>query len=377
MTTCATNRMVLALSVMMMLAARGPAWADGAAGTEGPVDPARVQAAVAGGLKWLADHQIKEGPDAGSWPQCGDYPTAVASLSGLALLANGHMPNRGAYSNEVARALVYVKASMTRDGYLGARGNSMYVHAICTLFGLSCLGTSQDPKDDRELAEWCRRSLKVIVAAQDVRKIEGEQGGWKYDPSDNRSDLSVTSWQMLALHAARQCGYPIDPACLERGLRYMESGRKDIGNGLSGFLYQPGPRGAGKEPEPGVSGAAVFIKSLVDPDADIGSACAYLRQFSPAWGGPQYAGYFYFVSFYLAQGMLQQGGEAWAAYSGALQKVLLEHQDGDGHWFFPEDNHRIESDAGVGPAYATAMAVLMLSLEKQYLPLYQRQMKLY
>jgi hypothetical protein len=30
-----------------------------------------------------------------------------------------------------------------------------------------------------------------------------------------------------------------------------------------------------------------------------------------------------------------------------------------------------------GPAYPTAMAVLILSLEKQYLPMYQRQKQLF
>jgi hypothetical protein len=345
----------------------------GAVPGEIPVDPARVQAAVAGGLKWLADHQVLEGPDAGSW-ECRQYPTAVASLAGLAFLANGYLPAQGAYSNVVSRALGYVKASMAPDGYLGTQGNSMYVHAMCMLFGLSCLGMSPELKQDQELAEWCRRGLNVIIQAQKVPKRAGEQGGWRYAPSTMESDLSVTSWQMLTLHAARQCGYPIDPVCLQEGLRYIDSSWKERDKGIGGYLYRPG---VSKEPEAGMSGSAAFIKSLMEPDADTGPVRAYLRQFPPAWGGPQYNGYFYFVSFYLAQGMLQQGGEDWAAYSSALQRNLLDNQAGEGYWYFPPDNRPIESEGGVGYPYSTAMAVLMLSLEKQYLPMYQRQMRLY
>ena len=128
-----------------------------------------------------------------------------------------------------------------------------------------------------------------------------------------------------------------------------------------------------------MSGAAVFIKSLMEPEADTAllKTCEYLRQFPPAWGGSQYNGYFFFVSFYLAQGMLQQGGEAWTDYNATLQKILLAHQEGDGHWAFPPDNRSNESEGTIGYPYATAMAVLMLSLEKQYLPMYQRQMRLY
>lgn len=345
------------------------------AATEGllPVDPAHVQAAVAGGLKWLADHQIKEGPDAGSW-ECRQYPSAVASFAGLAFLANGHMPGSGKYSNEVTRAMNYVKAGMTPEGYLGMQGDSMYVHAICTLFGLSCLGMSTDLQADQELAEWCRKSLKVITEAQKIPKRNGQQGGWRYSPSTSESDLSVTSWQMLTLHSARKCGFTVDPACLQEGLRYIDSGWKDVGSGVGGFKYRPG---VSKDPEAGVSGAAVFIKSLIEPDADMGKTREFLRQFPPAWGGPYYNGYFYFVSFYLAQGMLQQGGRDWDSYSASLQRILMEHQDGDGHWGFPSDNRPIEGEDGVGVPYATAMAVLMLSLEKQYLPMYQRQMRLY
>jgi hypothetical protein len=370
MTTFVINALIYSVSLTVGL---GAAFAGESAEVMAPVDPARVQAAVAGGLKWLADHQVKDGPDAGSW-ECRQYPSAVASFAGLAFLANGHMPGRGKYSNEVTRALNYVKAGMTQDGYLGLQGNSMYVHAICTLFGLSCLGMSADLKDDQELAEWCRKSLKVITQAQKIPKRNGEQGGWRYSPSTSESDLSVTSWQMLTLHSARQCGYPVDPACLQEGLRYIDSGWKEVGGGIGGYVYRPG---VSKEPEAGMSGSAIFIKSLIEPDADMSKIREYLRQFPPAWGGPYYNGYYYFVSFYLSQGMLQQGGSDWESYSAALQKVLLDHQEGDGHWGFPSDNRPIEGDGGVGSTYATAMAVLMLSLEKQYLPMYQRQMRLY
>jgi len=371
MTTFATNLKWIAIFVLAV--GKWSALAQESTEVVVPVDPARVQAAVAGGLKWLADHQIKEGRDAGSW-ECRQYPSAVASFAGLAFLANGHMPGRGKYSNEVTRTLNYVKAGMTQDGYLGTQGNSMYVHAICSLFGLSCLGMSMDLKDDQELAEWCRKSLKVITQAQKIPKRNGEQGGWRYSPTTGESDLSVTSWQMLTLHSARQCGYPIDPVCFQEGLRYIDSGWKEVAGGVGGFVYRPG---VSKEPEAGISGSAVFIKSIIEPDADVGKTREFLRQFPPAWGGAHYNGYFYFVSFYLAQGMLQQGGSDWDSYSAALQKILLEHQEGDGHWAFPSDNRPIEGEGGVGATYATAMAVLMLSLEKQYLPMYQRQMRLY
>ena len=78
-----------------------------------------------------------------------------------------------------------------------------------------------------------------------------------------------------------------------------------------------------------------------------------------------------FGAFYMTQGMFQIGDPAWERYFTPLRALLLDHQAGDGSWpFAPDDAHQGRL---AGPAYSTAMAVLILSMEKQYLPMYQRQ----
>jgi len=336
-------------------------------------EPKQVEAAVTAGVRWLVKNQIAAGADAGSWEGT-QYQTTVASLAGLALLANGHLPGEGEAGKAVDRAMRYVQASMTPDGFVGARGNSMYVHAICTLFGLSYLGMSPAAAQEQELAAWCRKSIRLIIQAQGVRKTDVDQGGWRYGPLSADSDVSVTSWQLLALHAARQCGFEVPEEVLARGLNYLNRAFVEKADGAAGFVYRPG---VSQSPEPGVTGAALFIKSLLEREADgkFVTSYEYLRKFSPAWGGEQYKGYFYFVSFYVAQGMFQLGDKPWAEYRSPLQRLLVEHQLSDGTWEFPPDN-RLQQDS-VGPAYATAFAVLLLSLDQQYLPMYQRQMGLF
>ncbi|GAG40404.1 unnamed protein product, partial [marine sediment metagenome] len=76
----------------------------------------------------------------------------------------------------------------------------------------------------------------------------------------------------------------------------------------------------------------------------------------------------------LTQGLFQIGGPVWKAYYAKLVQILLEQQESDGRWPFPNDN--LEESRKAGSVYTTAMAVLMLSLEKQYLPIYQRQRKI-
>jgi hypothetical protein len=357
----------LLLLAQSILAQTAPPTADT------PPEPRQLANAIAGGLRWLHEHQVKEGDGVGTWP-AQKYQTAVASLAGLAFLANGYLPGEGEYGATVTRAKGFVQSSMGADGYLGARDQSMYVHAICTLFGLAYLGMAEQAEQDQELAEWCRRSVALIVEAQKVRKSPIERGGWRYNPYGNESDLSVTSWQLLTLRSARACGYEIEDAVFANALSYMNSAFVSDREQRGGFLYRPG---FSKDPEPAVTGVALFIKSLLEtePDERAQQALAYLKDYPPTWGGPQYSGYFFFGAFYMTQGRFQLGGEAWRSYGPRLQRLLIEHQQGDGRWDFPADSRPQVREAG--QAYATAMAVLILSLEQQYLPMYQRQQRLY
>lgn len=340
---------------------------------DGALDQKQIQTAIDAGLGWLAAQQIKEGSEAGTW-ECTRYRTATASLASLAFLANGHLPGKGEYGPVIDRAMRYVQASMTPDGYLGGRDGSMYVHAIATLFGLSYLGMCEDSEREMELAEWCRKSIDLIVRAQKVRKPRWDQGGWRYTPDAKVSDLSVTSWQLLVLHAARQCGYEIDDAVFDDALRYVNRTFLEAEDGQAGFRYTIETT---KSPEPAVTGVAVFVKSLLErqPDEKIAKALKYLKGFPPSWGGPQYKGYFFFGTFYMVQGMFQIGGDTWAEFAPKIYRVLIEHQQGDGHWDFPPDNKPQSHPAGL--AYTTATSVLILSLEKQYLPMYLRQKQLF
>ncbi len=373
--------------ILIIVAALLPALifpAAAAPDAKGP-DTHRVQAAIDGGLKWLAENQITEGSLAGTW-EASRYHSAVAGLAGLAFLANGHRPGEGEYGRVIDRAMNYVQQTMTSDGYLGAKEQQMYVHAIATLFGLSYLGTTRQPEKEKELAEWCRRSLKLIARAQAVRKPAVARGGWRYAPDADVSDLSVTSWMLLVLHAARQCGFPIDEKSVDAGMKYVnrayhekrevirDKGKIIDEREIRGFLYRPG---TSNEAERAATGVAVFIKSIFEAESDrkMQNSLAFLTEKAPDWNGSQYNGYFFFVSFYITQGMFQTGGAVWNKYAAGMKTELVANQAGDGHWPFPQANK--EESRQAGTAYSTAMAILILSLEKQYLPMYQRQRKLF
>jgi hypothetical protein len=314
-----------------------------------------------------------------------NYRPAIASLAGLAFLANGHLPgDDGPYGGTLSATLKYVMGAMAPDGYLGQGDRSgMYIHAICSLFAFSCLGMQADEAREPELAEWCRRSLDVIVAAQRVSKTDLAAGGWRYDPYTSESDVSVTCWQMLVLHTARQAGFDVDESIfraaqfyLNRAFHVIEAAPGGDSEASGGYLYRPGFT---RDPEPSATALVVYIQTLFDAADDVRTrqAMTYLRRYPPAWDGEQYGGFFYFASFYMMQGMFQVGGEAWDWFGPRMALVLLDHQSGDGSWPYPPNNAKPELMRETGAAYPVAMAVLMLSIDKQFLPMFQRQRRLY
>jgi hypothetical protein len=212
------------------------------------------------------------------------------------------------------------------------------------------------------------------VKAQRVEKEDIEQGGWRYSPYSVDSDLSVSSWQLAALYSGRQSGFRVPDEVFEEGLSYLSNGFTRNDEGEAGYTYRPG---VSTEPEPGITGTTLFVKSILEeePGERLEEGLKFLRQFTPSWGGEQYKGYFYCDSFYMSQGMFQVGGRDWERFAPAMKGVLVKHQQGDGHWGFPPDN-RMQSRLA-GETYSTAMAVLILSLDKQYLPMYQKRQRLY
>ncbi len=339
-------------------------------------EPAAAARAVDVGLRRLAATQVTEGPQAGSW-DCPrpEYRPATASLAGLAFLANGSTPAEGPYAAEVMRTLRYLLPRMGPDGYVGQGDPSgMYIHAIALQFAVGCVGMTGDDALEAELARWCERAIAVIERAQAVRRDPSARGGWRYSPTSNESDLSVTSWQLLSLHAARQCGFEVRQEVIADAVAFIRSAYLPLDGGKAGYVYRPG---ISREPEPSVTGVALCIREILDrpDDAQTAATLAYLESFPPSWGGDQYKQFYFLASFYLAQGMFQVGGPAWEKHRAAVEEVLVTHQSGDGGWPFPADN--APQTRLAGPAYPTALSILVLSLDRQYLPVYQRQRPLY
>jgi hypothetical protein len=235
---------------------------------------ARVERAITSGMRWLAERQVVQEGEIGHW-ESPKFSTAVTSLAGLALLANGQLPDEGEHGVAVRRALNYIVRNRSGVG-LGSGGAFMYENAMSVLFVLSCLGTFEDREKNNALSEWCHEALDMIYKAQEVDKSPSDKGGWRYHPASSDSDLSVTAWQLLVLHGARQCGFAVRDSSVRYAMNYINSGFTRIDETRSGYIYRPGHQ---KEAEPGVTGTSVLVKSIFEEEIDMSvySSLEYLK----------------------------------------------------------------------------------------------------
>ena len=109
------------------------------------ITPAQ-QRAVEQGLEFLVSRQQPDG-SFGSMGPAGSG-TAVTSLAAIALMSGGHLPGRGRYGVEVARAADYIIASSQPSGLLSVTDDRhvMYAHGFATLFLAEVYGMTGDDR---------------------------------------------------------------------------------------------------------------------------------------------------------------------------------------------------------------------------------------
>lgn len=298
--------------------------------------------------------------------------TAMTSLAIMAMASVGIQPSDPTpEGTSMRRALAFVLDEKRQDeqGYFGGSdGSRMYGHGITTLMLTEMLGMGVDAEQDRAIRERCQKAIDLILAAQQRRKPVPYRGGWRYTPTSNDADLSVSVWQLMALRSAKNDGMDIPASAIREAVEYLKRSYASTldPNGLpdnraSGFCYTPGQRSASF-----AMTAAGLLAMQVCGEYEsplVAGAADWLLEHPPKWKER----FFFYGTYYYAQGMYQRGGK-WAEIAQQqVQQILLEQQRNDGSWLAPSG-----TEAGIGSVYATSMAVLSLSVKYHYLPIYQR-----
>ena len=178
--------------------------------------------------RWKAKHEAVrwlcavQQPD-GGWYRPGDGDQEYReALTGLALLAAIELDGDAALQSAAARAADWLAGRVDREGRIGGAQfpGQPYNQGIGTL----------------ALLRWCARhpgdSLRE-VSFRAARRIVSDQtalGGWGYAGGSEEPNVSVTVWQLQALHAALALDEDEGLArALARGLRWLRSTRNAEG----------------------------------------------------------------------------------------------------------------------------------------------------
>jgi len=311
----------------------------------------QVDESVDRALAWLAKSQTKEGGFADSYGRT----NAVVALCGMAFLSKGYTPASRPYGETLNRCIDYILNHQRANGALdtGAGGGGMYSHCISTLL-LSEVSGMVNPERQARIDGALAKALKLILAAQRLKKYRLHQGGWRYKPTSRDSDISVSGWALMALRSARCNGAPVPKKAIDDAVQFILNCRHKT---TGGFAYTP--RGG-----PGIArtGVALLALELTGHHGEEVTTQAGNYLLRPLKGGGFIRDrHFYYALYYCSQAMFQLGGEYWERFAEAMYKHMFKTQQKEGWW-----RH------GSAKAYPTAMTVLALTVVYRQLPIYQR-----
>jgi hypothetical protein len=312
-----------------------------------------TERAVTAGLRWLKAHQEANG----SW-KCGASSAAGTALATLAFLGHGETPDSVEFGETVSRALDYLSLHVGSDGlvsdesqdYIGGDSQGLVTLALTEGYAMT-----QSPV----LRDTVERALNVIIRGQSAVKANTQHvGGWRYHPTSDDSDVSVTGWMIMTLTSARAAGMPVPKEVCDKAAQFLWNmyDAKD-----PGFGYQTPER------SPSMTAIGVFCQQLLGNGKDprIKAALDYLREQRVEWDKTE-GDYVLYGWYYITQAMFQGGGAYWEYWNREIRDTLIKKQRSDGRWMPPSNSTMETRELAATPAYSTALGTLILEVYYRY-----------
>ncbi len=301
--------------------------------------PPQVDAMYDRGVRYLLNTQT----EAGNWPDAQGRGPGVVGMALMALMARGEDPNYGMYRIHIERAVQFLLASASEEtGYLG---QTMYQHGFATLALAEAYGEVQD----RRIGPTLKRAVELIITSQE----NNPAGVWRYAPTSNDADTTVSGTQFMALIAARNAGIAVPDSALQRAYIYFRN--MQLGDG--GFGYASA---AETQSSPARSAIGTLVYAMMGQHGTTHMASAFrnLRDYEEQ---PVPRSYPYYSIYYAAQAYFHTDMNVWRRWNERNIQWLQETQNEDGSW---SGSH--------GAAFSTSAALLSVAVGYRLLPIYER-----
>ena len=312
---------------------------------------ARWQAAVDKGLGWLVGNQTR----LGHWAHA-TYPTAMTALSGLAMICSGSTTVQGLYAKPIRKAVDYLLTKCRANGLIGdpLRDNRYtYGHGFAMLFLSQVLGEEEDADRREELVSVLEKAVDFSVNAQT------RSGGWGYVSAQDNSSFdegSTTITQVQGLRGCRNAGILVPKTAIEKAKQYIYACKNKDG----GISYSSRTKGSSRQAITAAALAALYnagdYKSEHVPD--MWEYCK--KNLHKLDEGSRY-GHWHYTYLYYAQVVYRQDKKVWEPFRDKLYNKIVNQQRNDGSW-----------TGNIAPVYVTACNLIILQLDKGYLPIFQR-----
>ncbi len=257
--------------------------------------------AIDRGLAYLARTQSRQG----AWSNregFGQYPVAMTSLAGLALLMDGNTTTQGRYAEQVDRAARYLTDSATRSGLIArgdGEGRPMYGHGFGMLFLSQLYGMTEDGRRDRRLHDVLARGVQLTTRSQ------SRWGGWIYTPDAGGDEGSVTITQVQALRSCRNAGIAVPKVVIDDAMEYLAKSQNPDG----GIRYSLNQNRGGSRPAITAAAVCCWFNAGQYDNPRAKRALAYCkRTINPRF---VQSGHFYYAHLYFAQAMYVSRDADW------------------------------------------------------------------
>ncbi len=351
----ATNRRISRRVVLRRLAAA----AGGAACIS--LAPGAVQAAkknpqwekaITQGLRWVARSQSS----LGHWG-AGMYPTAMAALAGTALICSGSTTTQGPYARNIRRTVDYLISKSRSNGLIGdptLDNRYTYGHGFAMLFLSQVLGEEEDADRRTELVR------TLTKAAEFSGQAQTRSGGWGYvsaKDGNNFDEGSTTITQVQGLRGCRNAGVSVPAEVIEKAKKYIYSCKNPDG----GISYSSTNRGSSRPAITAAALAALFNAGAYDAK-QVPAMLEYCKKNLYRLGDTVRSfGHWHYTYLYYSQVVYRQGPKEWNPFRDKLYDRITSERKSDGSWV-----------GNIASIYVTSCNLIMLQLDKAYLPIYQR-----